>query len=310
MNSLMEKKIIVVITYKTLYFFTRICCASVRYFYPDAEIYIVKDNLAGEFSTTEMEEALNVKVLDLGKDKYGWSAAKVHLLASDKFQGQRVFSIDCDIVLAGRFLDDLYKKTEGADFVMDPDYKADITSKEFKGHYYTLDTIKEIDPGFEYPGYAFNGGQAIITTGKVTKEVLAPYFDVTTFPYYKRFDIFPQADQSLLNYILPSLEQQGKIKITPVKFMLWSDEAKTKTLELEKIKEGTSYPYVIHWAGVLRVPYLDKMTRPDILHFFEDYYYSKVPSGEAMKKARALLGIADFYLRNFYVKNIRPLIKK
>ena len=51
----MEKKIIVVITYKTLYFFTRICIASVRYFYPDADIYIIKDNLAGEFNTAELE---------------------------------------------------------------------------------------------------------------------------------------------------------------------------------------------------------------------------------------------------------------
>lgn len=306
----MENKIIVVITYKTLYFFTRICIASVRYFYPNADIYIIKDNLAGEFSTTELEQALNVKLLDLGTDKYGWSAAKVHLLASDKFNGQRVLSIDCDIVLAGRFLDDLYKQTEGADFVVDSDYTANVNSEEFKRHYYAIDTIKKMDPDFKYPGYVFNGGQAIITTGKITKELLAPYFDVSTFPYYKRRDILPQADQSLLNYILPTLERQGKIKIAPVHFMLWSDEAKTKTLKLEKIKGGKDYPYVIHWAGVLRVPYLDAMTRPDILHFFQDYYYSKVPFGGVIKRARSLVDTSDYYLRNLYRKTIKPLIKK
>lgn len=306
----MEKKIIVVITYKTLYFFTRICCASIRYFYPDADIYIIKDNLAGEFSTTEMEQALNVKQLDLGIDKYGWSAAKVHLLASDKFKGQRVFSLDCDIVLAGRFLDDLYQKTEGADFVLDPDYAADTTSKIFKKHYFDIDTIKAIDPDYAYPGYAFNGGQAIVRTGKVSKEMLAPYFDVSTFPFYKRLDIMPQADQSLLNYVLPTLERQGKIKITPVNFMLWSDEDKTKTLSLDKIKEGKEYPYVIHWAGVLRVSHLDVMTRPDILHFFENYYYSKVPFGGIIKRARAVAGVSDYYLRNFYRNTVKPLIKK
>jgi lipopolysaccharide biosynthesis glycosyltransferase len=306
----MEKKIIVVITYKTLYFFTRICIASVRYFYPDADIYIIKDNLAGEFDTTELERALNVKQLDLGTDKYGWSAAKVHLLASDKFNGQRVLSIDCDIVLAGRFLDDLYKQTEGADFVVDSDYTADVSSEEFKRHYYAIDTIEKMDPDFKYPGYVFNGGQAIVTTGKVTKELLAPYFDVSTFPYYKRRDILPQADQSLLNYLLPTLEQQGKIKIAPVNFMLWSDELKTAALSLEKIKEGKDYPYVIHWAGVLRIPYLDAMTRPDILHFFQDYYYSKVPFGGFIKRARALVDTSDYYLRNLYRKTIKPIIKK
>ena len=162
----------------------------------------------------------------------------MHLLASDKFKGQRVLSIDCDIVLAGRFLDELYQKTEGADFVVDPDYTADINSEEFKKHYYTFDVIKKMDPDFEYPGFAFNGGQSIVTTGKLTKELLAPFFDVTTFPYYKRRDILPQADQSLLNYLLPKLQREGKIKIAPVNFMLWSDEAKTKTLDLKKLKEG------------------------------------------------------------------------
>jgi hypothetical protein len=306
----MEKKIIVVITYKTLYFFTKICCASARYFYPDADIYIVKDNLAGEFSTTEMEQALNVKQLDLGTDKYGWSAAKVHLLASDKFKGQRVFSIDCDIVLAGRLLDDLYKKTESADFVVNAEYRTDITSSDFRQLYYDLDIMRKISPDFEYPGYVFNGGQAIVTTGKVTKEVLAPFFDVTTYPYYKRLDILPQADQSLLNYLLPLLEQQGKIKIQPEEIMLWSDEPRTKALDLEKVKKGTEYPYIIHWAGVLRVPYLDAMTRPDILHFFEDYYYSKVPFGGIIKRARAVAAASDYHLRNIYRKKIRPLIKK
>jgi hypothetical protein len=304
----MEKKIVVIITYKPFYFFTKICAASVRYYYPDAEIYIVKDNLEGEFDTSELEQALNVKQLDLGKKNYGWSAAKVHLLASDKFAGQRIFSLDCDIVLAGRFLDELYEQTKGYDFVLDSDYREPV-GKEFEGHYYNYDRIrKELDPNFVYPGYAFNGGQAIITTGKIPRELLFPFFDVDTFPYYKRRDILPQADQSLLNYLLPTLQRQGKLKIAPAPLMWWSNGAEVKEASLEKIKAGDAYKRVIHWAGVLRVPYLDKMTRPDILHFFQDYYYSQVPFGAVKKQAHKLLAFSDFYLRNAYRATLKPII--
>ena len=306
----MEKKIVVIITYKPFYFLTKICAASVRYYYPDAAIYIVKDNLAGKFDTSELEQALNVQQLDLGQENYGWSAAKVHLLASDKFAGQRVFSLDCDIVLAGRFLDELYEQTKGYDFVVDADYREPVGS-EFEKHYYDYDRVrKELNADFVYPGYVFNGGQAIITTGKVPQQELQPFFDVTAFPYYKRRDILPQADQSLLNYLLPTLESQGKLKIAPVHLMWWSDSPEAKQADLEKIKAGSEYKYVIHWAGVRRIPYLNRMTRPDILHFFQDYYYSKVPFGAVKKQAHNLLAASDYYLRTTYRATLKPLLRK
>lgn len=306
----MEKKIAVIITYKPYYFLTKICIASIRYYYPDANIYIVKDLLAGEFDTSELEQAMNVQLLDLGHRNYGWSAAKVHLLASDKFPGQRVLSLDCDIVLAGRFLDELYEQTRDADFVVNPDYVLQPTEKQFKAHYYDMATIMALDPDFVYPGYVFNGGQAIVRTGKVTREMLAPFFDLDTFPYYKRLDILPQADQAMFNYLLPMLAQKGKIKLAPVEFMWWSDGPEVKALKLAEIKAGNAYKHLIHYAGVTRVPNLDGMTRPDILHFFQDFYYSKVPLGGVKKQLHMAKAKADYYLRKLYHKTISPLRRK
>ena len=303
----MEKKIAVVITYKPYYFLTKICIASIRYYYPDAEIYIVKDLLAGEFDTSELEQAMNVQQLDLGHHKYGWSAAKVHLLASTKFPGQRVLSLDCDIVLAGRFLNELYEQTKDADIVVNPDYILQPSEKQFKAHYYDMSTIMALNPDFIYPGYVFNGGQAIIRTGKVTQEMLAPFFDLDTFPYYKRLDILPQADQAMLNYLLPALAQQGKLKLAAVEFMWWSDGDEVKDLTLEKIKAGNDYKHLIHYAGVTRIANLDKMTRPDILYFFQDFYYSKVPLGSLKKQLHMTKAKADYHLRKLYHQVVGPL---
>ena len=114
----------------------------------------------------------------------------------------------------------------------------------------------------------------------------------------------------MLNYLLPNLERQGKLTIAPVEFMWWSDGPEVKQISLEKVMEGTAYKHLIHWAGVTRIPNLDKMTRPDILHFFQDYYYSKVPTGNLKKQARMLRARTDYYLRQWYRATLKPLLKK
>ena len=49
------------------YFLTKICVASIRHFYPDIEILLVKDELNGKFSTRILERNFKVKVKLLKK---------------------------------------------------------------------------------------------------------------------------------------------------------------------------------------------------------------------------------------------------
>ena len=51
----MDIKVIIAVN-KTDLWFCRICIASIRFYYPDVEIYIIKDELNGFFSTNEMEK--------------------------------------------------------------------------------------------------------------------------------------------------------------------------------------------------------------------------------------------------------------
>lgn len=310
----MDKFIIVVFCYKKDYFMVRPCVASIRYFYPDAEIYLLKDYLAGEFDSKEVEQAFHVKELTLGIRHYGWSAAKVHFILSDLFAGQRVLTLDCDIILAGRFLEDLYQKTAGADFVVNPEFYSNPYEGNIPIHYYKFDDVQSFDPDFVFPGYVFNGGQMLLNTGRVPAEAIASLFNTQTFPFYTRRDIFPQVDQSLLNYLLPKLAHEGVVTLATEHFMVWSDGPEARAIDLEKLKAGDTYPFLIHWAGVLRVADLAQMSRADILLFFEDYYYSKVPNGNFKKQFRRLLAKIDYqtetFMRSVYQKTLKPLIKK
>lgn len=305
----MERIIVVISCYKEDFFLTRICAASIKYFHPEAEIYLLKDYSAGDFNTRELEQAFQVKVLDLGLRDYGWGAAKIHFILSKQFEGQRVFVIDSDTVFAGRFLENLYQKTKGIDFVVNPDFCQSPYEGMVPHHYYKFDEVKKFDSSFIFPGYVFNTGHLLATPGKVKPDDIDSIFDGKNFPFYTRLDILPKHDQSILNYILPKMDQDGLLKLTAEPLMVWSNGSEAQAIDLNELKRGDAYQYLIHWAGVLRVPYLDAMTRPDILHFFQDYYYSKVPFGGVIKRARALVGTSDYYLRNLYRKTIKPLIK-
>lgn len=307
----MEKIILVVSCYKRDYFLVRPCVASIRYYYPEVEVYLLKDYLGGEFDSSELEQAFEVKNVDLGIRKFGWGSAKVHFILSQKFAGQRVVLIDSDTVLTGRFLEELYRKTQGIDFVVDPEYYQSPYEGNVPLHYYKFDDIKAFDPDFIFPGYVFNTGQMLVTPGKVTPTDIAPFFDPTAFPYYKRLDILPQVDQSILNYILPKMAQQGRLTLAAEpNLMAWSDGPVTRDMDLEKIKQGNSYASIVHWAGTLRISHLAQMTRPDILLFFEDYYYSKVPMGSLKKRTRRTIAASDYHLRNLYRSTLKPLLKR
>lgn len=306
----MENLIVVVSCYKGDFFLTKICVASIKYYHPEAEVYLLKDSLAGYFDSSELEKAFQVQVLDLGIDKYGWGAAKVHFILSNKFKNQRVFILDSDIVFVGRFLRELFDNTKGMDFVVNPDYYQTPYEGTVPLHYYRFDNIKKFDPAFSFIGYVFNTGHLIVTPNKLTASDAESLFDIEMLPYYKRLDILPQVDQSLFNYLLPKMSQQELLTLKEVPFMIWSDGPEAKALVLREVQEGNTYPFLIHWAGVTRIPNLDKMTRSDILHFFQDYYYSKVPLGNLKKLLHMAQARADYHLRGWYRSVIKSIPRK
>src|SRR4051794_22125653 len=85
------------------YFFARLCIASIRYYYPDIAVELVKDPGNGSFCTSEVEKHFGVSIIDFNVEKIGWGAAK--LLYLYKFTSKKkVVFLDADIVFIGPFL--------------------------------------------------------------------------------------------------------------------------------------------------------------------------------------------------------------
>jgi len=274
------------------YYLTKICVGSIRFYYPDNPIYILKDEANGAFDTTEIEKAWNVRKIEYPEKKFGWSGSKMFFYTDLRFKGQPFLVIDSDIVFVGKLLDEPWAADFREDVIVSPEETIDPSTPWFTRTYFDVNTIRKTYPDYVFPGYTFNCGQLFCRPGFIQRQTVAEYFDFDQFPRWKRLDLLPLVDQSLFNVMFPRMEKQGALKIGKYAYMYWSEHTNTAEMDLEKIREGTHYPGLIHWAGALRIPDISKMTRPDILTFFENFYYSKVPGGknkQALRRTKAVL---------------------
>ena len=299
MNNLLK---IIVVCHKNDYYLTKICIASIRYYYPDVEIYLLKDAINGFFSTTTLEKYLKVRVLDLGIDKYGLFTTKIHILLSKKLKGNKYLVLDSDIVFMGKVLDYLSKYAAENDFVVSKQTGLKPNSNRFRGSVYDLSWVKSIYPDFTVPDYYFNAGQIIVSPGLIHSSDIGRLFDPKHYPFWTEYGLkhLPCYDQNLLNFLLPVLEKQGRIRMTKASFYHWSEQNYIKyKLSIKDIKKA-KHPGLIHWARVYKSTNLTKMTRGDILLFFQYQYYKHIP-----------LGIIKFYINYishsvyFYINQLK-----
>ena len=59
-----------------------------------------------------------------------------------------------------------------------------------------------------------------------------------------------------------------------------------KNIRISELTNDLKQPYLIHWAGDIRTPFLSKMNGSSVLRLFEDYYYQKISFGFAVRIVR------------------------
>src|SRR5665213_1802402 len=257
---------IIIFCHKKDFFLTEILVASIRYYYPAVEIYLCKDLLNGDFETTSMERFWEVKVLDLGISKFGWSAGKMHFYLSDKLKGKKVLLLDSDIVFTGRVLDRLIPLAMENDVVVSPEYHKGNEGEWLKKQFYDIDAVQKMHPDFRLPGYYFNCGQLIARSELFTEDEVQGVFDKNNFPFWTNIKDFPLVDQAVLNYLLPYKQQKNEIKIAKDEFYIWIDTDVARQMDFNGVIKGEKYPYMLHWAGNERIPYIYGMFRGCLLY--------------------------------------------
>jgi hypothetical protein len=257
---------------------TRICVASIRYWYPDLPIYLIKDLHNGDFSTAEIERVWNVQIYQTEQRRFGWGMSKLEPLFSEP--QVRMLILDADTVFAGPVIELLERSS--SDFVVSLEQQPAQRVSEI---YFDVARLADFDPAFSFAGSNFNTGQYVATGGRQQREDFAAIDWTTTPASVKHPEIFKNGDQGVLNYVLLKRAACGQLTLAGIPFMRWPGDG-IDDIELPQLAHSSPYQYVIHWAGLKRTR-LRAMVRADILTFFEKYYYSRIRFGQVVRCYRA-----------------------
>ena len=278
---------------------TRLCVASIRFWYPRIPIWLLKDRHYGDFDTREIEKYWNVQVYPDRQKTLGWGFGKLEVMTESP--ARRLLLLDSDVVLAGRTIDRLERFDE--DLIVD---KEDFDATAVEVQLFSQDKLRQLDPDFAFPGYGFNTGQIVATTGCLSKQDFDSFLDWRTRTV-KHPEVFKKGEQGLFNYVVLRKVQHGELTIHREPFMVWPGEvARAEHIQLGDLTSEGRQQQVIHWAGLGWGRALEDMPRPEILLHFEEIYYSHVPLGSWLRQWRRL----RFSFRHRFVTPIKSAAKK
>jgi hypothetical protein len=257
---------------------TRICIASIRYFYPEVPIKLLAGDIIQSGLAAEVKKFWNVDLVALPAGDYGWGMVKLEPLFGPP--GQRFMVVDVDTIFTGEVLD--LRAQSDAPFLVDNEW---LSEADFARLYYNWHKLREIDPDVQPATKAFNVGQWFGTAGIVRREEFDPWVE-WTLPRRLRYpELFMGGDQGVCNYVILQKEAFDGLRIERRTFMRWPGNGMAD-LSVESVASGVAPPLVVHWAGMKAI-FLRNMIGGDLLQFFEEFYYTKLP-GAGFRRIFAL----------------------
>lgn len=255
--------------------YTRICVASVRYFYPDVPIRVLVSGSLQHGVAGELLRYWNVRAADLpARGDYGWGFVKLEVLFGPP--GERFLVLDSDTVLTGPVLD-MWSDSR-APFLVDDEKQSEADTKLL---YYDWEKVRTIDPGAQPPRFVFNSGQWFGTGGVLTRADFAPWVEWTLPRRLRHPEHFMPGDQGILNYVLNRKAALEELQVERRQIMRWPGHS-MEGLNAETVSRRAAAPRIVHWAGLKKARQRD-MVGADVLAYFEKVYYERLPAGEARR---------------------------
>lgn len=266
---------IVIACFKKDLFLLRPCVASIRYWYPNVEIFLLKDEIQGDFSLAEFTDNFNCKIFPTTFKKFGWPWSKLSVLLHE--EDDRFLFLDSDTVFLGPVLDRLSEFKE--DFIVTGAIITDKNDPNFTDNYIDINKVYDFDKNYQYPGFGFNGGHIVMRSGIFKMLDFTPIinFEPRITSIYPQ--IFKHGDQGCLNYIFNKAVQEKKITLKYHDFWIWPGLPLANEIDINSIKEKKGCNYIMHWAGIKPVDFRNYI-RYDILKFYNEKYYAVLSKGK------------------------------
>lgn len=241
---------------------TRICVASIRYFYPDLEIRLLAGGRLRPGLLAELTALWGVKLAPYPPGDYGWGFVKLEPLFGPP--GESFLVLDSDTVLSGPILSQPFPSD--AAFVVDNEETPDA---DVRALYYDSSAAPDVPP----PAFVFNTGQWIGASGILSRSDFDPFVDWAFPRLVKDARCFKQGEQGVLNFALNQAVRRGQCAAHRAPLMCWPGKG-MNGITATAILDRTAPARVVHWAGFNRAR-LSPLPGADVLDFFERFYYSR-----------------------------------
>jgi hypothetical protein len=273
--------------------YTRICIASVRYFYPEVPIKLLVGGPLQCGLADELQRHWNVGTADLPRGDYGWGFVKLETLFGPP--GEKFLVLDSDTVLTGRVLDAW--SDSRAPFLVDDERQSEADTKRL---YYDWEKVRNIDPSARPPEFVFNSGQWFGTAGALTRDDFAPWVEWTLPRKLRHPEHFMPGDQGILNYVFNRKVALDGLRIERRQIMSWPGHSMDH-LDAETVSKHAAAPRVVHWAGVKKARRRN-IKGADLLAYFEKVYYQRLPAGQARRFFASYRELLSHWMLNAHVR--------
>jgi hypothetical protein len=250
--------------------FTRICTASVRFFYPEIPVRLLMGGRVQRGLADELAQHWDIGLADVPAGDYGWGFVKLEPLFGRP--GERFLVLDSDTVLAGPVLDTC--RDCDAPFLVDDEKQTEADTRRL---YYDWKKIRDIDRKARPPQFVFNSGQWFGTAGLLTRDDFVPWVEWSMPRRLLLPECFMPGDQGILNYVLNQKAALDGLRVERRKIMRWPGHSMAG-LDAKTVSNRATAPLVVHWAGMKKARQRD-MVGADLLDFFERAYYRRIPLG-------------------------------
>jgi hypothetical protein len=277
----MKIDVIYIACYKHDIRYTRILMASIRRWHPDIPVRLIKDRFYGDFDTGEIEKKWGAGVLETKFPCFSWGFSKLAPLFLPG--GERFLVLDSDIVLAGPVLELL--ESHDTDFIVQQENPA---PGFVASNYFDLEKLRAFDPGFVFPGFTFNTGQWVGTTGLLSHADFEPVLEWANPPRALHPEVFKLGEQGLFNYVLMKKLARAEITLDRVPFMRVPGFGDCPPVRAAELGAASPHRFVLHWCGQKQSRLRD-MPLAEVLRHFERLYYTRVPLGKWKRPVRIFM---------------------
>lgn len=264
---------------------TQCCVASIRRWYPHIPISLLKDLYRGNYDTSELENCWDVTIAPTVHNIFGWGMAKLEPLLMAT--GERVLVLDSDVLFLGPVLDDWERFDE--DFIIDNHVQPEENIEHF---YFDREQLQVLDPDFIFPGYVFNSGAAVATTGLLTRADFEPFIDFTPPPRLRYESAFRCAEQGVLNYVVFKKAQLGQLSLRRLPLQEWAGFVRPRSVRIDHLHANSPYRHLLHYAGPKKTLF-SANRNGHLLRHFEAAYYTRLPWGRVRRQVDRLYRLID-----------------